>query len=436
MNTLCFAVFAASNLIFAAVKVEARPRLAPLQSQRRKLDSTHFTLIYDARRLSQKQAIEAQSLVEAGWNRCAGLFGQSAVEAEFPLPLHKIQLDLTPSFIGFTGRTFTRYLISQSQSVRSAKGSKKIVKPVERKYQPAAIAVRYAELDYLGLRADYVLTHEIGHVFSGSLYRQAAVEGIGATSLGEGIADWAAGSFGGLPLRPWWGKTLRKTGLWIAPDAFFISGNYHDRPGIDARDLTARYTESALLVQFLVSRFGWPKFHAFALDYSRQRGALDSNESRRRFAQRYKFQWRSKSRDPRQAPDAKSVEATFLQHFGVPWPQLRTEWATEMEEELAPPQQAEQLVLARETYAAIRDYEMWLAGLAQPPAPATHAAIRAAFVRCNSALNKQQTASASRYLQQANRLVKQLRQIRQHKNDGLAKGKGSKRIQSSHRCAY
>ena len=58
------------------------------------------------------------------------------------------------------------------------------------------IGVRYAELDYLGIGAEYVLTHEIAHIFSGKL---------AGSALGEGIADWATGFFNGVPMAPWWG---------------------------------------------------------------------------------------------------------------------------------------------------------------------------------------------------------------------------------------
>src|SRR5262249_53911177 len=132
------------------------------------------------------------------------------------------------------------------------------------------IAVRWTELNYLGVGKSYVLTHEGAHVFSGKL---------AATPLGEGIADWAAGDCAASPTAPWWGTALRRAGLWIDPDALFISGDYESGPEVDAHSRTAEYTEAALMVRFLVKEFGWTRFAAFAERYGEARHTVRSNDA-------------------------------------------------------------------------------------------------------------------------------------------------------------
>jgi hypothetical protein len=290
-------------------------------------------------------------------------------------------------------------------------------------------------LDYLGLTTEFVLTHEIAHVFSGSAYNEPRGAGLADTSLGEGIADWAAGSFAGLEMRPWWGHALRDAGLWVEPDALFITGDFDDAGGannshidfmgrrINARDHTARYAQSGLLVQYLVGRFGWRKFRAFAAAYSVQRGVLDSNDGRRKAARDQEALYdrilsrTAKSRRPKfQRPKARKVEpdgavvrAVFQKYLGVPWEQIRAEWEAWLVRDPVPPALGARLVAARRIYAAVREYEASLSRPGQRIPDAQQARIRDAFLRCNRALNRGEAARAEQLLEQAQLLIKQSR---------------------------
>src|SRR5207302_1867798 len=102
--------------------------------------------------LKPAQVEEARDLAEAAWQKCRRLFDSE--------PRQKIRLDLSPDFTGATG--FARPGDPKSSDPRRA----------------PLVAVRYAELDFLGISGPFVLTHEIGHVFSGEL---------AGTALGEGI---------------------------------------------------------------------------------------------------------------------------------------------------------------------------------------------------------------------------------------------------------
>jgi hypothetical protein len=356
----------------AAVRVQ---RLQPIPVGRSStLDSEHFEIVYDTRRLSPDGAEEARRVAEAGWARCEKLFGSA--------PEGKLRLDLTPNFYGATG----------------------FAKPGDPKARDAderpMIGVRYSELDYLGLRGDYVLTHEIGHVFSGK---------VAGSALGEGIADWAAGNFAGIPMRPWWGAALRRAGLWLDPDAFFITGEFEPRPEVDEVIRTAQYVESGLLVQFLVERFGWAKTAAFAAEYGKLRGRLNSNADRKTLKTPRDFQPRPDRPDPRLPPDASALRAVWERHFGLGWDKLRAEWEGRMEGEAPPAGQAERLVLAERIYGAVRNWEMWT--LEQKPAPdkETRTLVREAFTRANRALASGDLAEAARAYEQARAMVEQLR---------------------------
>src|SRR5262245_8155789 len=198
-------------LAIAALMTGARPAWSA------RLESKHFAIQYDEHRLSDAQALQARDEAERAWQRCARLFPSA--------PALKIVLDLTPDFLGATG----------------------YARPGDAQ-RPPFIGVRYADMDYLGLGSEFVLTHETAHIFSGRL---------AGGPLGEGIADWATGVFEGIPMAPWWGAALKKAGLWIDPDALFITGDYPASREVDSRTRTANYTEAALLVRFLVDRFGY-----------------------------------------------------------------------------------------------------------------------------------------------------------------------------------
>jgi hypothetical protein len=362
-------------------------RLGPAAPGVARLVSEHFDLQYDPERLTKEQAGEAQRLAEAAFAHNQKLFGTA--------PDYRLKIDLTPDFQGATG---------------FFKPGDPTAKDVNRR---PYIGVRFSELDYLGLPAQYVLRHEIAHWFSGEL---------AGGPLGEGIGDWAAGEFAEVPARPWWGEELRKAELWIDPEAFFITGDFEAPAEVDAPIRTANYAEAALLIRFLVDRFGWEKFRAFAAEYGDVRGPLTSNESRRRLRAPRLPRRRdpeARRRDPRLPPDAGAVRALFEKHFGKPWSQLRSDWEAGMRAEPAPADQAENLVLAFRIYGAIRNYEMWLIQQRTAPSREWQQAVRQAFTTANR-LRKQGDYPATRgALANARSLVQQLRVPRVIARSGL-----------------
>jgi hypothetical protein len=357
-------------------------RLGPTRSGAR-LSTEHFDLVYASDRLSEREAKEAARISESAWARCREQFGAA--------PDHRLRIDLTPDFTGATG--FFR------------PGDPKAKEPSRHPF----IGVRLTELDYLGLSAEYVLTHEIAHWFSGPL---------AGSSLGEGVADWAAGAYSGVTLRPWWGKALRGAGLWVDPDAYFVTGEFREGAEVDARSRTASYAESALLVQHLVERFGWPKVRDFAMAYTDVRGALNSNAARRELRlpagprDRNRARNPQPPRDPRQPPDARMVEATFEKLGGGSWSTLRSDWEKRMEADSVPAAQAERLVLGFQTYGAIRNYEMWLLEQRTPPGAHSRETVRQAFVKVNALLREEQLSAAREALAEARSYVQQLKEPR------------------------
>lgn len=352
----------------------AAQRLAPSPAGPvERISTPHFLLTYRPSLLDSAQARKAATEAEAGWQRCARLFGSE--------PAVRLPVDLTPSFVGATG------FASPGEP-----GSR------DPQRQPR-VGVRYADLEYLGLNGDYVLTHEIAHIFSGTL---------AGSSLGEGIADWAAGSFAGLPLRPGWGTALREAGLWIEPEALFVTGAFEARPEVDEVIRTAQYLESALLVQFLVQRFGWEKFRGFAELYGKERGRLVSSGERR------------PRPPPRRGRDAgggegplnpSAVRAVFEQALGESWDRLRSDWEASMSKDRLPPPEAERLVLAQRLYGAVRQYEMW--SLAQQGLDLeSRASVREAFTATSRALLRGELELAARELRRARALVDSLRRPR------------------------
>jgi hypothetical protein len=211
-------------------------------------------------------------------------------------------------------------------------------------------------------------------------------------------------------MKPWWGKALREGGLWIDPDALFINGNFNNAAEMNALEITGRYTQSALLVQFLVERFGWHKFYRFHIDYSAERGFLNSNDARSRYAEAEEARRRRNGQPPSNAthnlaPNAEAVSATFHKHFGLPWSQLRSEWMMQIERDPFPQLDARRLVLARRIYGAIREYEIGLRDAGNQSSQSVPLPVRATFVRCNQALHQGQITQAAQYLEQARELI-------------------------------
>src|SRR5204862_7955865 len=98
----------------------------------------------------------------------------------------------------------------------------------------------------------------------------------------------------------------------------------------DARTRTATYAESAMLVRFLIDRFGYEKFAGFAERYRQVRGSLASNDS-------------LSGRGARR-PDPEQVRRAFEDRFGEAWESLRDRWAAQIAADTAPAGQAERLV--------------------------------------------------------------------------------------------
>jgi hypothetical protein len=362
--------------VFAGTAAEATAGAKPVQRLQppdrrdpvQKLDSAHFDLHYNPDRLSRSDAERARDLAESAWDHCRQQFGGE--------PHGKIELDLTPNFRGATG--FAR---PGDPDARDAN-------------RRPMIGVRYGELDYLGLSGEYVLTHEVAHVFSGDL---------ASGSLGEGIADWGAGTFSGIPMRQWWGRALKGAGLWIDTDAFFITGEFESTPEVNSLIRTAQYVESGLLVRYLVDRFGFSKFKQFAEEYSRARGRLDSNSDRRDLPA---IRLRPGQPDPRAAPNPDRVMALFTRHFGESWTRLRSDWEQQMSGDATDAASLRRLVLAQSIYGAIRNYEMW--SLDQPVGTRDQV-VREAFSTANQRLRENDLDGCERALNRAKAVVEQLR---------------------------
>jgi len=338
----------------------------------------HFVVRFDGERVTAAAAQEAGALAEAAYSRCRQLFG---VE-----PPGRILLILTPQFAGATGYTTQR----RGQFV---------------------IGIRWADLKYLGLSGAYVVTHEVAHVFTYSL---------ASSPLGEGIADYAAGGFGGLKLAEWWGPVLRQAKLWVEPRALFITGDYPAGEQITARLRTARYAEAALLVRYLVNRFGWRRFAAFAKAYGEARRTLLSNSEPSGAANRW-----GRAVKP---PDVDAAEAVFQDKLGVDATRLLADWAATLRPENGArpptPAAAERLVLAHTIYGEIRGYEGWLLQRKLRPPATLGPRIRAAFTAANAATGRGDFPEAWRQLDRALTLVEQLKRpsrIARHPTNELAK---------------
>lgn len=328
-----------------------------------RLESEHFALSYDPERVTSETARGALTAAERGYEHCRGVFGHE--------PSGRILCDLTPRFTGATG-----------YAVPSAR--------------PQRIAVRYADLDYLGLSGPYVLTHEIAHIFSG--------QNAGGP-LGEGLADFVAGSFNETPLAPWWGRALREQRVWTDVDGLFISGDYPAANALDARVRVSQYVQPALLLQFLARRFGFERMERFLPAYARVRNSLAGNDAA---SARPAGPPGQREERPRR-PDPEKVRAVFQDQFGVPWERLRDDWLAEMDSAAIPEGAAERLVLAQVIYATIRGYEGWLTSHPVPADDPRLAAIRAAFTRANRALRERNLTDAHQELGGARLLIDRLR---------------------------
>jgi hypothetical protein len=316
--------------------------------------STHFRYTYNAQQLGRDGADRAAQDAERAYADNEEWFPGSGPSL--------IRCDLTPRFFGATG----------------------YAQPERR---PPVVAVRIPDLEYLGLDQAYVLRHEVAHVFSGRL---------ASGPLGEGLADLVAASTGDLPLAPWWGGTLREAGLWVDPEALFITGDYSASAELDARQRAAVYTEPALLLQYLSGRYGFERVLRFLPDYSRARRTIQSNDAA------------SRGRGFRR-PDPAAARRSFQQHFGRSWSDMLADWEAKMGEGKAPPEEQRRLVLRQKTYAAIRNFEMWLLAQRGSASSDRAAAIRQAFTRVNAALRARRLDEAEAGLRAAQGMVNDLK---------------------------
>jgi hypothetical protein len=316
--------------------------------------STHYRYTYDERQLPRADAERAAQEAERAFAYNQGWFPGSGPEL--------IRCDLTPRFYGATGYA-------------------------QPDLRPPRIAVRIPDLDYLGLDQAYVLRHEVAHVFSGRL---------ASGPMGEGLADLVAGGFGDLPLAPWWGRALREAGLWVDPEGLFVSGDYPASAELDTRQRVAQYTEPALLLQYLSSRYGFERLLEFLPEYGRARRSIESNETgaRRRGFRR---------------PDAEVVRRSFAPHFGRSWDELRTDWERQMTAANGPPADSRRLVIGQKTYAAIRNFEMWVLAHRDEATRERSRAVREAFTTVNEALRRRQFDEAEARLKLAQGLVNALK---------------------------
>jgi len=164
----------------------------------------------------------------------------------------------------------------------------------------------------------------------------------------------------------------------------------------DARQRIANYTEPALLLQFLTSRYSFERVLGFLPDYGRVRRSLESNAiaSRRRGFR---------------APDGAAVRGVFERHFQRGWSDLRADWERQMAGSVAPAAAGHQLVLRQKTYATIRNFEMWLLAQRSRAEPRRIASVRRAFTAVNVAIRGGRLDDAEARLQEAVGLVNDLK---------------------------
>jgi hypothetical protein len=158
----------------------------------------------------------------------------------------------------------------------------------------------------------------------------------------------------------------------------------------------ANYTEPALLLQFLTERFGFERVLDFLPDYGRARRSLQSNAIG---AQRRGFR----------LPDAVTIRNAFERHFGQSWAALQGDWERQMGVSKGTDSARRQLVVRQETYAAIRNFEMWLLAQRGRVEPRRLAAVHSAFAAVNAAVRAQHLDEAEAKLRLAEGLVSDLK---------------------------
>lgn len=309
----------------------------------------HFLFHYDADRLSHATLAAAMAAAEAGYARCTRIFPVAGLG-------RKIEMDLTPAFVGATG----------------------YARPSE-----YAIAIRVPELDYLGLDLRYVMTHEVSHVFT---YAELAARGAGQGEQtgpwGEGVADFAAGAFGEIPLADWWGRAFEAAGLWADPE-WLVDGSYRPLDRDFVRERTCTYDQAALLIHYLVDRYGPDRFFGFYADYSK--------------AVRQQARRRGRPTDQ----DRAALDTVFRSHFGLDGDAILARWNDAMESAAVPEEPAQRLTLHQQIYGSLREFEMRSARRRGRGDDATAANVREEFRTANRLLQEGDLPAAAKHLERA-----------------------------------
>jgi len=103
------------------------------------------------------------------------------------------------------------------------------------------------------------------------------------------------------------------------------------------------------------------------------------------------------------------VRSVFEQHFGRSWTDLCRDWEGQMLAAKGTELARRQLIVRQETYAAIRNFEMWLLAQRGRVEPQRTAAVRRAFTAVNAAIRTQRLEEAEARLRMAQGLVNELK---------------------------
>jgi len=350
-------LFAASVAVIS-VKLLHGTAESPATGVRGYGSSERFQFHFEPNRLTKDQILEAQRLSESAWENCSKFFGAAP-------PL--VEINLTPNFLAFTGRTWWRGSGSQRHPV---------------------IEIRYPDLEYLAVSPRQGIQHEMTHAFD---------ESVTASPLAEGIADWFAGEYGNIKLRPWWGKALRNASLWIDPEALFVTGGlrYSSTPRV------AYYAETAVLTQYLVNRYGWHKVRGFAIDLKTAPSISSSVDA-------------SAATENNRGPLVRSMVAKW---FGVEWPILEADWLATINDDPVPARDGDALIAGIRLYASARVYERDLRKAHPTFDPDGQLRIRQAYLSASRSLEEGDTPTVYSKLGEAERMRDKL--LAQTKSSGM-----------------
>ena len=316
----------------------------------------HFLFRYDPGRLSAPALDAAVAAAEAGYARCTRVFPVGRLG-------RRVTIDLSPSFLGASGYA-----------------------------DPAGhrISIRVADLEYLGLDLSYVMAHEVAHVFThAELAARGCGSGLVAGPWSEGMADYATGGFGDIPLADWWGPALRASGLWADP-RWLIEGGSAPNGAEFVCERTSTYEQAALFIRYLVGEYGSDAVHRFYAEYA--------TACARRDAER---------RELRPPGEPVSVDGVFRAHFSASGEALLERWLERLTAAAVPAEPAARLSLPQRIYGSLRQFEMAHArALRRGTADAAAAAaIRDQFRLANESLRGGDLPAAKAHLARALRLA-------------------------------